>query len=450
MLEKTQSGEHALSKIQQSWLVYCLMGIVLTNTVCWRAFERVGLGEYRVGALSWMFRKGKIAWDGLLRASVDLLLKKYHITEAVLVIDDTDHRRAKKTSQIWKAQKIYDKKTGGYFNGQSLVFLILVTPKITIPVGFRFYQADPDLVAWKKEDNKLKKSGVKKKDRPVAPTVNPNYPSKPMLAQDLVKTFSQQHPTVKIKAITADALYGSQEALELLTGIKENVQVISQLQKTQLVKFRGKEYSLAAFFKSYAGVPQRIRIRGGEEVEAIIGSARLHVCAHNKKRFVIALKYPGETEYRFLVATDLSWRTIDIVQAYTLRWLIEVFFEDWKLYEGWEQMTKQPGEEGSSRSLILSLLLDHALFLHPEQSARIENKLPACTVGSLIRHIQGEAFIHALRSLVDTDDFTTRIDEFSEKVKTWFKFSDSKKHMNHREIGRLDPSPSLIYWAKTA
>lgn len=113
-------------------------------------------------------------------------------------------------------------------------------------------------------------------------------------------------------------------------------------------------------------------------------------------------------------------------------------------------MTKQPGEEGSSRSLILSLLLDHALFLHPEQSARIENKLPACTVGSLIRHIQGEAFIHVLRSFVEAEDFSARIDDFAEKVKTWFQFSDSKKHMNHREIGRLEPSSSLIYLAKSA
>ena len=446
MLE-SETGEHALSRIQQNWLVYCLMGIVLTNTVCWRAFERVGLSEYRVGALSWMFRKGKIAWDGLLRASVALLLEKYKITEAVLVIDDTDHRRAKKTSQIWKAQKIYDKKTGGFFNGQSLVFLILVTPKITIPVGFRFYQADPAMVAWKKTDEKLKKTGVKKRDRPAAPPANPNYPSKQNLAHDLVDTFSQQHPSVKIKAITADALYGNQESLDQLAGIKGNPQIISQLQKTQLIKFRGKKRTLTEFFQSYAGVPQRIRVRGGEEVQAIVGSARLHVCAHNKKRFVIALKYPGETEYRFLVATDLSWRTIDIVQAYTLRWLIEVFFQDWKLYEGWEQMTKQPGEDGSSRSLILSLLLDHALFLHPEQSARIENKLPACTVGSLIRHIQGEAFIHALRSFVEVDDFTARIDDFAEKVKTWFTLSDSKKHMNHRELGRLESTSSLIYLA---
>jgi len=51
--------------------------------------------------------------------------------------------------------------------------------------------------------------------------------------------------------------------------------------------------------------------------------------------FVIALKYEGEEKYRYLAATDVSWRTLDIIQAYSLRWLVEVFFEDWKLYEGW-------------------------------------------------------------------------------------------------------------------
>jgi len=29
----------------------------------------------------------------------------------------------------------------------------------------------------------------------------------------------------------------------------------------------------------------------------------------------------------------MTWRTLDIIQAYMLRWLVEVFFEDWKLYE---------------------------------------------------------------------------------------------------------------------
>ena len=46
------------------------------------------------------------------------------------------------------------------------------------------------------------------------------------------------------------------------------------------------------------------------------------------------------------------------------------------------QLAKQPDEEGSSRGLTLSLLLDLCLLLHPEQLARIEDKLPAYTVGS--------------------------------------------------------------------
>jgi hypothetical protein len=77
------------------------------------------------------------------------------------------------------------------------------------------------------------------------------------------------------------------------------------------------------------------------------------------------------------MASDLSWRTLDIVQAHTLRWLVEVFVQDWKAHEGWGMLTKQPGEEGSRRSVILSLLVDHCLFLHPDQHAQLKNHLPA-------------------------------------------------------------------------
>ncbi|RIZ67458.1 MAG: transposase, partial [Methylococcales bacterium] len=72
------------------------------------------------------------------------------------------------------------------------------------------------------------------------------------------------------------------------------------------------------------GVNVTIRVRGGEEIKATVSSARLKVTAHGKKRLVVALKYEGESDYRYLVATDMTWRTLDIIQAYTLRWLVEV------------------------------------------------------------------------------------------------------------------------------
>jgi hypothetical protein len=56
----------------------------------------------------------------------------------------------------------------------------------------------------------------------------------------------------------------------------------------------------------------------------LVGSARMYVCAHHTKRFIVALKYEGEDSYRYLMALDLTWRTLDIVQGHTLRWLVEI------------------------------------------------------------------------------------------------------------------------------
>jgi len=44
------------------------------------------------------------------------------------------------------------------------------------------------------------------------------------------------------------------------------------------------------------------------------------------------------------MASELTWRTQDIIQLATLRWLIEVFIQDWKAHQGWGALTQQPVE----------------------------------------------------------------------------------------------------------
>jgi hypothetical protein len=46
------------------------------------------------------------------------------VTHGVLVLDDTDHQRVKSTTRIYGTHKVFDKKTGGYYNGQCLMFLL--------------------------------------------------------------------------------------------------------------------------------------------------------------------------------------------------------------------------------------------------------------------------------------------------------------------------------------
>lgn len=444
-----EDPQRKLSHCQRAWLKFCLMGIVMTNTVCWAAFERAGLGRYGVGALSWMFRHSKLAWSALLRISVTLVLRHLNLSSGTLVGDDTDHRRAKQTSRIHGAHKIFDKKTGGYFNGQSLVFLLLVTGKVSLPVGFRFFRPDPKQIAWRQAERRLKAAGVKKSQRPPPPAPDPAYPSKAEIVLDLIREFRENHPEIAIKAVLVDAWFGTQDFMDRAAHHTGKTQVISQLRENQKVRFRGREQSLDEYFTAYTGVPQRLRVRGGEEIEVTVSGARLHVCSHRKKRFVIALKYPGETQYRYLVATDLSWRMLDIVRAYTLRWLVEVFFEDWKLYEGWGPLAKQPNEEGSSRSLILSLLLDHAFLLHPEQRARVENNLPACTVGSLQQRSRGEAFLACVRRVLEAENPAEQLAQLTENVRALLPLVPSGKHMNGRDLGRLEPTPSLRHRALT-
>jgi len=38
----------------------------------------------------------------------------------------------------------------------------------------------------------------------------------------------------------------------------------------------------------------------------------------------VAIKYAEEESPRSLIASDLSWRTLDVVQGHTLRWLVEI------------------------------------------------------------------------------------------------------------------------------
>ena len=137
--------------------------MLLTNSVCWAKFERASLGGYKIGALSWMFREAKVAWDYLLLASVTLVLERHGVTEGALVLDESDRARSKRTKRIHGVHKQKHKASGGYVNGQTVVLLLLVTQSVTLPVGFAFYRPDPVLTAWVKEDKRLKKEAVAKK-----------------------------------------------------------------------------------------------------------------------------------------------------------------------------------------------------------------------------------------------------------------------------------------------
>ena len=73
---------------------------------------------------------GKIAWNRLLICSAKMILKKFKISQGVLLIDDKNHERSKKTEKIHGVHKQKNKKTGGYSSGQNIILLYLVIRKL--------------------------------------------------------------------------------------------------------------------------------------------------------------------------------------------------------------------------------------------------------------------------------------------------------------------------------
>lgn len=313
-----------ISRIQCYWLAFCISAIIITNSVCWARFEKISIGKFKLSSLSWMFRQGKICWEWLMVASIKILLEKYEITEGILVLDDSDRPRSKNTTQVAHVHKQKDKKTNGYVMGQNLVFLLLVTPKVTIPVGFSFYQPDPAKKAWRIEDTRLKKLGVKKKNRPAEPDKNPDYPTKRELGLRLLKQFRQSFEAIHIQCILADAFYSDGAFMDEASSIFNGIQVISQLRHNQITKQQSKEKTIRAYFNAYPSLVKTLPIRFGESQTILLNGARLWVKAHQKRRYVIALRYEGEQEDRYIVATDMTWMMTDIALAYTMRWLVEI------------------------------------------------------------------------------------------------------------------------------
>ncbi len=440
-----KSGSKKLSRAQVYWLSFCMTAMIVTNTFSWSRFERASGKSYAARALASVFRHSNIPWDKLFYMSMKLVIMLYNISSGSLVTDDTDRRRSKKTKKIYGVHKIKDKKTNGFVQAQEFVILLLVTPTISLPVGFALYQPDPFLKMWQENDHELKAKGIKKSERPRQPKRDKRYPTKQTLALKLMRQFRYKTASiVDVKSILADAAYMSRYFLSECAKIFSDAQAISQIKRNQKVRAGSKpEVSAEEYFESARSQKINLRLRGRPPIVATIASARLYVRSLGRRMLIVALKYEGEVEYRYLAASDLTWRSLDVAQQYSWRWIIEVFNQDWKMYEGWGQVALQQDEDGTRNGVILSLLLDHSLLLHSDQIRLARQAQPLWTVGSLSRRMQLDSLLDTVRCALEGDDPKGAVKRLADQLEDVVVLRPSDKHLCGKNVTPFGPRPSL-------
>tara|TARA_B100000949_G_scaffold161745_1_gene142511 strand:- start:615 stop:1061 length:447 start_codon:yes stop_codon:yes gene_type:complete len=143
-----------------------------------------------------------------------------------------------------------------------------------------------------------------------------------------------------------------------------------------------------------------------------------------------------------------GWKRVIKLKTPRQSFTRQVFIQDWKSYEGWCQLAKQPGETGTRRGVVLSLLTDHCLLLHEDQMALVNNKLPAATVGSLRDRERANAMVEAVGSLVQDKADAHRIaNQLKDSIEHIIPLRPSNKHMAHKEMPKLSGTDSLSYRA---
>ena len=262
-----------------------------------------------------------------------------------------------------------------------------------------------------KARKKQKRANVQRLPKP-AP--NPNYPTKQQLALRLLETFEAHHPDVRVHVIAADALYGVAAFVDAASALFGGVQVLSQIRSNQNIRIgktgaaRGRLFCHPSRHPPAPSVSEAVRKSWPWSAVPAYTSAPIKPNAW-WWRFNMKTK----KTYRYLIASDLSWRTLDIVQGHSFEMARGGFYSGTgKGHEGWAQLTKQPGEEGARQRVILSLLVDHSLFVHPEQQAQLKNNLPAYTVGSLRANVQMACWVDVIDDLVSSENPQDQLKRF--------------------------------------
>ena len=394
---------HAMAATQRAWLACCVTAVRGTNAMGWARLERASLGTDALAARSWLCRPRKMPWDTLLGARVRVSWRHHDIPSRHLVIDAPDNPRSQAAQALAPRDTRRAKDSGGSRWGHSLVWLGVVTPKLSIPVGVVFSQPAPALRAWDKQDKTRTQPGVPQKPRPPTPVSKPPDPPNAPLARRLRDAFKAHHAHLRVHGLMAEARSGTAPCVAAAAAMFGGVPVRSPSRSHQNLRVGKRDQHGADAGATQPGTPQPLRIRGGQALVATVGRARWSGCSHHTTRVRVAIHDNAEASDRDLIASDRSGRTLERVQGHTRRWRVEVLMQDGKSSDGWSPWTKPPGAEGARHRVILRLLVDHRLVVHPAQPAQRKTNLPAYTVGSLRAHGPVECLVHVIDDLVSSD-----------------------------------------------
>ena len=389
-----------------------------------------------------MLRRGVLPVKKLFWGGLKLSFEVFKIQGVSVLIDDTERERSKNCRSLPFVRKTICKATGGWIQAQNMVFIVLATDKVTIPIWFCFHRP----AKLSKEQKKICKKNSKKTkifDRKYRTKVDLACIGIFIVSRMLKRIKRETNLEFSLRLVSADNGFSSSQVQQAVDK-HLNCQFISKANPRQNIFHKRKQRTLEDWFVNIKSVSKEIYLRGSK-TKIEFKSARVEVSAYGRKVHVVALRYDEKSSWQYIFATDLTWARESIIQSYSLRWLVEVFFEDWKQYDGWGVGALQRNVEGAARGSYLSLLTDlfllHYQRTKPSLQEHVRSEL--YSAGTVIRLLHVEAIHQAIEDVLKHENPRKKLEEIHAKMIEIVDRRISSKHGVRWEDQGLQSSPSL-------
>ena len=393
---------YPIRQVLFSVLIWPLLGVPSLHFFCGKRLSAFIDGGKDV--LYDFLKRQDINWRGFRLYVALQLIRQHNLgseTIRAAVVDDTiKHRRGTKVSAV---SSHFDHTLGKQVMGQQMLEMGLATPKGNVPLDSRIYVSEKRIQDGKSQFRD-KRSSVARDCR-VAKDKNKNEMFRDMLKRSIRKGIAFTH-------VMGDSWFGNKENIKSVISAK--LTGIFRMKKGNLkYRINGKQYTAT---EVHLLLKRRMKRLNGSPYRTCTADVQMNLSnkLEQEEWVQIRLLFSSpvnqyKDNWAVFLSTDVQLDAEKILQLYSLRWSIEVYFKEIKQHLGF--LKEQSGDYAVHYAsihlcAIRYLLIVDSMLRSGEAFGKMRNhisgKLEMLTFARLLWELFKALICGALDSLLQT------------------------------------------------
>jgi hypothetical protein len=318
-----RSGE-SVQNILYCLLIWPLLGKTSLSAFCGRFIESYVRGK--IGILYDFLKRQDINWRQHARSTAGEIARRHHLADdedAALVIDDT--LKSRRGKQVEGSSSHFDHTTGRHIMGHQMLQLVLSTDKGALPVDQKIYVSNKSIQERKTEFKDRRSAVAKDYESAVADDKN-------MMFRGMLRGAKKLG--IYARHVLGDSWFGTKRNIREVIDLGMTA-IFAMRRGSTLYRFQGRMYT-AKMLHELVKRHMKVTVASRFSTCSLVVELNLEEDPKKKPKWQkVKLLFSKEKQcsknaWILLLCTDLDYSNEKIIQIYSRRWAVEVYFKEAK------------------------------------------------------------------------------------------------------------------------